>query len=201
MQNDSTLDATDPDEWLEIHGDALFRYAMKYLRDSASAEDVVQETLLAALQARDHFSGKASQRTWMTGILKHKIADLIHKRSREAPFENDTQDGHGNSDELISCLFDHRGEWVVPQRSWGDPAAMFEQNRFWETFTQCFDGLSPKHSTAFALREFSGLSIDELCETLNISLSNCAVILYRARLALKVCLESHWLDNTARRAT
>lgn len=199
MHNDSRLHAADPDEWLEAHGDALFRFAMKHLRDSASAEDVVQETLLAALQARDEFAGNASQRTWLTGILKRKIADLIRKRSREATFENDAQDGHGDSTELTACLFDQRGEWVVPQRAWGDPDAMFEQNRFWEAFTCCYDGLSPKLSTAFSLREFSGLSIEELCEILNISSSNCSVILYRARLALKTCLESSWFDNPMRR--
>ncbi|MBI1283339.1 MAG: sigma-70 family RNA polymerase sigma factor [Thiobacillus sp.] len=195
MQKDSILRATDPDEWLESHGDALFRFAMKHLHDSASAEDVVQETLLAALQTWDRFAGNASERTWLTSILKHKIADLIHKQSRESPFENDVQDSHGNP---AACLFDQRGEWVVPQRAWGDPDAMYEQNRFWEAFTCCYDGLSPKLATAFSLREFSGFSIDELCEILNISSSNCSVILYRARLALKACLESGWFDNTIR---
>jgi RNA polymerase sigma-70 factor (ECF subfamily) len=199
MQNDLALHTADPDEWLERHGDALFRFAMKHLRDSTSAEDVVQETLLAALQARHGFAGQASQRTWLTGILKRKIADLIRKRSREAPFESEAQDGHGDPAELAACLFDQRGEWVVPQRTWGNPDAMFEQNRFWEAFTRCYDGLSPKLSTVFSLREFSGLSIDELCEILNISSSNCSVILYRARLALKECLESNWFDNTMRR--
>lgn len=201
MQNDSTRHTADPDEWLESHGDALFRFAMKHLRDHASAEDVVQETLLAALQARDGFAGNASQRTWLTGILKRKIADLIHKRSRETPFEHVAEDSHDDSDELTACLFDKRGEWVVPQRSWGNPSAMLEQQRFWEAFTRCFDGLSPKLSTAFSLREFSGLTIDELCETLNISPSNCSVMLYRARLALKECLESNWFDNSMRKGT
>jgi len=194
-QNDPPVDIADPDAWLEAHGDPLFRFAMKHLRDTASAEDVVQETLLAAFQARDSFSGQASQRTWLTGILKRKIADLIRKRSREVPFENEVQDG---TDGLTASLFDQRGEWVVPQRAWGDPDAMFEQNRFWEAFTGCYDGLSPKLSTAFSLREFSGLSIEELCEILNISSSNCSVILYRARLALKACLESSWFDNPMR---
>jgi len=198
MQKNSTLNAADPTEWLEAHGTYLFRYAMRHLRDTASAEDVVQETLLAAFQARDGFSGNATQRTWLTGILKHKIADSIRKRSREKPFEDDTQDGHGDRDELTAYLFDKRGDWIVPQRAWGDPDAMLEQNRFWEVFTRCFDGLSPKLSTAFSLREFSGLSIEELCATLNISSSNCSVILYRARLTLKACLDKHWLDNMNR---
>jgi len=199
MHNDSASILADPTQCLEAHGDYLFRYAMKHLRDHALAEDVVQEALLAALEARVPFSGDASQRTWLTGILKHKIADVIHKRARETPFENVAEDGHDDPDELTACLFDKRGEWTVPQRSWGNPEAMLEQHRFWEAFAQCFEGLSPKLSTAFSLREFSGLSIEALCETLNISPSNCSVILYRSRIALKTCLESNWQDQPARR--
>lgn len=198
MVKNSTLDAVDPTEWLESHGNYLFRYAMRHLRDTASAEDVVQETLLAALQGGDGYSGNASRRTWLTSILKHKIADLIRKKSRETPLEDAIQDGQGNPYEFTACLFDQRGEWIVPQRTWGDPDAMLEQNHFWEAFTHCFHRLPPKLSTAFSLREFSGLSIEELCETLSISSSNCSVILYRARLALKACLDKHWLDNIKR---
>lgn len=197
MHIDSAAALADPTQPLHAHGDYLFRYAMKHLRDPMLAEDVVQETLLAALEARAPFTGDASQRTWLTGILKHKIADLIRKRAREAPCENTEEDDHDNPDELTACLFDKRGEWTVPQRSWGNPEAMFEQHRFWEAFAQCFEGLSPKLSTAFSLRELSGLSIEELCEILNISPSNCSVILYRSRLALKSCLESNWQNTPA----
>lgn len=199
MHIDSASILADPTQCLEAHGDYLFRYAMKHLRDHALAEDAVQEALLAALAARVPFSGDASPRTWLTGILKHKIADLIHKRARETPVEFVAEAGHDDPDELTACLFDKRGEWTVPQRSWGNPDTMLEQHRFWEAFTQCFEGLPPKLSAAFSLREFSGLSIKELCETLNISASNCSVIFYRSRLALKTCLESNWLDQPARR--
>lgn len=187
----NTVSIPDATAWLDAHGDYLFRFAMKHLRDTASAEDVVQETLLAGLQARSGFSGDASLRTWLTGILKHKIADLIHKRSRELPSDNNAHDFDGDSDDLIACLFDKRGEWVVPQRTWGDPHATLEQTRFWGAFRICFDNLPPKLATAFSLREFSGFSIDELCVALSISSTNCSVILYRSRLALKECLESH----------
>lgn len=193
MLDDSRLAATDPTRWLDAHGDYLFRYAMKHLRDAASAEDVVQETLLAAYQARDRYSGNATERTWLIGILKHKIADLFRKRSREVPLA----DYQTDSQEPASQLFDERGEWIASQAAWGDPDAMLEQKRFWETFARCFDNLSPKLSAAFSLREFSGLSIEELCDTLNISPNNCSVMLYRARIALKECLEIRWADDMA----
>lgn len=199
MQKESTLNTIDPAEWLEAHGNYLFRYAMRHLRDTASAEDMVQETLLAAYQGQESFSHKASQRTWLIAILKNKIADLIYKRSRETPYVDTIQNIHDDPNELADLLYDKRGAWVIPQRAWGNPDAMLEQNRFWEVFAQCFDRLSPKLSAAFSLREFSGLSIIELCETLNISSSNCSVTLYRARFALKECLESRWFDDATRR--
>ena len=185
----------DPSSWLEAHGDYLFRFAMKHLRDIAQAEDAVQDTLLAALQAQSNFNAASSQRTWLTGILKHKIIDLIRKQSRETAFyvtDSDTQD---NGDALEASLFDERGEWVVPQTNWGNPETALEQERFWAAFLFCLDGLSPKLARMFSLRELSGLQTSELCEVLNITSANCWVILYRARIAMKECLESHWLRD------
>ncbi len=190
-----TEDSQAPCHWLDAHGDYLFRFAMKHLRDTAQAEDAVQDTLLAALQAQKNFTGASSQRTWLTGILKHKIVDIIRRHSREkalyAP-DTDTQNG---DEALEDSLFDERGEWTVPQTSWGNPETVLEQERFWTAFLYCLDGLSPKLAHMFSLRELSGLQTSELCEVLNISTSNCWVILYRARIAMKECLEFHWLQD------
>jgi len=182
----------DPAQWLDEHGDYLYRFAMKHLRDSAQAEDAVQETLLAALQAVDNFSGDSSPRTWLTGILKHKIIDIIRKQSRmttqddDNVFDQATDPGH---------MFDQRGHWLVAQAGWGNPESTLEQERFWLAFTTCLESLPPKLARIFSLRELSGLDTTELCEVMNITTSNCWVILHRARLALKQCLEAGWLDT------
>lgn len=182
----------DPAKWLDEHGDYLFRFAMKHLRDEAQAEDAVQETLLAALQAVNKFSGDSSPRTWLTGILKHKIVDIIRKQSRMTTHDDDevfdkaTDPGH---------MFDQRGHWLVAQAGWGNPESALDQERFWKAFSACLENLPPKLARIFSLRELSGLETAELCEVMNISTSNCWVILHRARLALKQCLEAGWLDN------
>jgi len=192
---DSTSSNMDPAQWLEDHGDYLFRFAMKHLRDSALAEDAVQDTLLAALQAMDKFSGEASQRTWLTGILKHKIVDIIRKQSRLVTQTNDEVETNDRVTQPEKYLFDERGEWVIRQSNWGNPESALEQERFWDAFMICLDGLSPKLAQIFSLREFSGLETSELCEVLNITAANSWVILHRARLALKDCLETNWLKQ------
>ena len=69
--------AATPDDWVEAHGDYLFNFAIGQLRDASVAEDLVQDTFLAAFKARDRFSGQSSERTWLVGILRHKICDHL----------------------------------------------------------------------------------------------------------------------------
>ncbi|MBI1425643.1 MAG: sigma-70 family RNA polymerase sigma factor [Gammaproteobacteria bacterium] len=198
MNNKNTLHYKDPARWLDEHGDYLFRFAVKQLRDSSLAEDAVQETLLAALQAIDNYAGESSLRTWLTGILKHKIIDILRKQARENTFY-DHDSHHDTNTALENALFDRRGEWNVPQNNWGDPETALDQARFWDAFSGCYDRLSPKLARIFSLREISGLPTEEICTILNITASNCWVLLYRARLALKECLERAWLDDNDRR--
>ncbi len=198
MNNKNTPHPMDPATWLDEHGDYLFRFALKQLRDTSLAEDAVQETLLAALQAIDNYAGESSLRTWLTGILKHKIIDILRKLARENAFyENDNH--HDTNDALENALFNRRGEWHVPQNTWGDPEKALDQDRFWVAFSTCFDRLSPKLARIFSLREISGLPTEEICTVLNITTSNCWVLLHRARLALKECLELAWLNENERR--
>lgn len=188
----------DPDAWLEKHGDALFRYAMLQLRDATLAEDAVQETLLAALEARSRFSGKSSERTWLTGILKHKIIDLIRRSSRETGFENIDEQAASGLDDLTDTLFDERGEWVAAPHDWGNPETVLEQKRFREIFALCMKSLPPQLAMIFSLREISGMATEEICKDLAITSTNSWVMLYRARLGLRQCLEMRWLGDANR---
>lgn len=191
---DGTSQVPDPSQWLDQHGDYLFRYALLQLRDSALAEDLVQETLLAALESRERFSGASSERTWLTGILKHKIVDCIRRRMREPAF------AQGDEEALkvlaaTDVLFDERGEWVNGPRAWGDPEAALDQRQFWQAFNQCLRNLPKSLAMIFSLREFSEMPTDDLCAELGISASNSWVMLYRARVALRECLERNWLGS------
>ena len=180
-----------PDHWVDRYGDDLFRYALFRLRDATLAEDVVQETFLAALRARKSFSGRSSERTWLFGILKHKIVDHIRKASRERSVEDPEapEDVHKN-------LFNERGQWKVMPTQWvADPSTILEQKEFQDILEKCLENLPARLSDAFSLREMDGLTSKEVCKVLGISATNLWVMLYRARMRLRRCLEMSWFGK------
>lgn len=181
-----------PDQWLPLHGDMLYRFGLTRVRNSEVAEDLVQETLLAALKAKDNYSGQSSEQTWLTGILKHKIIDYFRKVSREKAHEyNDSfaSDINGN-------YFDHQGEWQVDFSSWSKPDKAMEQEQFMTTLQDCISHLPPKMAQLFVLREFDGLKSEEICEVMSIStLNNFWVMLSRARMQLRHCLDIKWINQ------
>ena len=191
-KSQSVATITDPERWVDEHGDYLYRYALTRVRNPKVAEDLVQETFLAALHARERFSGKSTERTWFTGILKHKIIDYFRKSSREQPISDlATED-----DDNIERLFDERGHWKEGPQKWKtDPGIVFEQNEFWETFQNCMHNLPDRIADAFSLRELEGLDTDEICDTLSITKSNLWVMLHRARMQLRECLEDNWFSD------
>jgi RNA polymerase sigma-70 factor (ECF subfamily) len=195
----------DPGVWVDEYGNYLFRYAMFRLRDASLAEDVVQETLLAALQAYANFGGRGSERTWLVGILKHKVADYFRRASREAPA------GDGEAEELgQSGLFMQTGEWVghwvaavYPEQAetlgpieWrATPEQLVEQGEFWEVFGRCLSPLPARVASAFTLREVDGLTSEEICDILNVKVNNLWVMLHRARAHLRHCIELNWFKR------
>lgn len=185
------------EESFEQHRVYLFRYAVLQLRDKTVAEDVVQETLLAAIENRAQFSGRSSAKTWLTGILKHKIIDQIRRRSREAQVYTSVEPG----DEFdIDALFARDGRhWDEPNRNWGDPVATLEQKRFWEVLEMCMKLMPIKTARVFMMREFLGLTTDDICKDLEITSTNCWVMLYRARMSLRQCLQMKWFDREEER--
>jgi RNA polymerase sigma-70 factor, ECF subfamily len=188
---------TDPDfaTRCNSHRGYLLRVAMLQLRDSDVAEDVVQDTLLAALQSADSFSGRSSLKTWLTGILKHKIVDAIRRKSREpvaASFDEEAQ-----IDDL-DALFDEAGHWENPPADWGDPEGALSQQQFLDIMQFCLERLPPNTARVFMMREVMELESEEICKELSITSTNLWVILYRARVALRQCLEQHWFAQAGR---
>jgi RNA polymerase sigma-70 factor (ECF subfamily) len=171
-----------PEQWADAYGDDLFRYAVLRVGDRDTALDLVQDTFLAALKAREGFSGRSAPRTWLVGILKHKIVDHFRRGSRDA-----AAPGTDPGEEL----FDAQGRWRIPPAAWrDDPSEALGRRQFWVTLQRCLAGLSPKMASAFALRELEGLATEELCNVLGVTATNLWVILHRARLGLRRCLES-----------
>jgi RNA polymerase sigma-70 factor, ECF subfamily len=182
---------SDPEGWLAEHGDALYRHAYFRLRDAMACEDLVQETLLAAMKGRGRFAGRSSERTWLISILKNKIIDFLRKQAREQSLEQ----GDLGDDELEGMLFKADGHWRRPPSSWGDPEEVFDQQVFWQAFNRCLEELPVRHAQAFTLCEMDGVGGAEASKVLGVSTTNIWVILHRARLRLKECLEMNWLGR------
>jgi len=176
---------------IQSHRSYLVRYASIHLRDSSTAEDAVQETLLAALTGATGFEGRANLRTWLTGILKHKIVDAIRRSSREVSLDAVAEADASEFD----ALFDAREHWVEHPARWSDPDSALEQQQFFEVLEQCLQRLSPNAYRVFTLREHLGEEMDAICKELGISRSNCGVLLYRARMALQLCLDKNWFGK------
>ncbi|MDX8391491.1 MAG: sigma-70 family RNA polymerase sigma factor [Mariprofundaceae bacterium] len=180
----------DPQQWLTEHGDYLFRFALFRLSNDETARDMVQETLIAAWKAKKNFRGDSSLRTWLVGIMKHKITDHIRKEIR----------GRKLSDALehdpTSSMFDQNDDWTKPVQGWqDDPERLCSNRQFLKALQHCISALPEQHRNVFTLRELNGENSESICNALDISSTNLHVIMHRARLALRQCLEKNWFRD------
>jgi len=184
----------DPDfrAQLERQRPYLLRFASLQLRSREAAEDAVQETLLAALAGESGFAGRANLRTWLTGILKHKIVDAIRRASRERPASDAGLDAEAAE---VENVFDERGHWDEHPDPWEHPERALEQKQFLEALERCLEGLPERTARAFMMREHLGAGTDQICQELGITPTHCWVMLYRARMALRQCLETTWFGR------
>ncbi|MCI0707277.1 MAG: sigma-70 family RNA polymerase sigma factor [Ignavibacteriae bacterium] len=183
---------TTPELWVDEHGAYLYNYALAQVHDSQSAEDLVQETFLAALQSRQAFEGRSPIRTWLTGILKHKIIDHLRKKYRELPESTVTLPYEKEG--LFRTEGDMRDHWraeVGPQDWVINPADELERKEFWKILEGCTDRLPPRLRIVFTLREISELETEEICKDLEVTATNLWVMLHRARMQVRRCLELH----------
>lgn len=177
-----------PSQWLGEYGDYLYAYALSRLRNDHAAEEVVQETFVAALRAAEQYSGRGAERAWLLGILKRKIVDYVRRRHRGKGAEVSAAD-----DSWLEEVFDERGSWKDDLRWFGQaPDTSAEREEFWQAFRQCLEKLPPRQADVFVLRELDEQSSEEICKNLEISTSNLWVLLHRARLGLARCLTRRW---------
>ena len=181
-----------PEEWVEAYGDALYRYALSRHVDPMSAQDLVQETFLAALKNQDRFNGKSSPQTWLIGILRNKMLDRIRKESRLQSSADMEQTLAVAENEL----FDASGRWRTGPQAWEtDPHVVLERKEFRDVLARCLGHLPVSLRTAFMLREMDGLDAEEICKHLDITATNLWVMLHRARLKLRSCLGMNWFER------
>ena len=181
-------DSIDLSALAEIRRD-MFRFARLHLREPDVAEDAVQDALEGALRNLDRFSGQSALKTWMFSILRHKIADVIRSRRRSIVVSAPRmwlEDSKAEEE-----FFDASGAWRPEHRPrrWEEPDAMLDWDELWAILELCLSDLADVHARVFTMREFLGLSTEEICNDLKITAANCHVLLHRARLRLRECME------------
>jgi RNA polymerase sigma-70 factor, ECF subfamily len=177
-----------PEDWVDAYGDYLFNFALGQVRDGDAAEEIVQETFLAALLSRDRFAGRSSERTWLVGILRHKICDHHRRKCRERVLSGDrdahTRDGEA-WDEAALWLHESAAECVSPSRR-------MELAEFRAALAAALGKLPARIAQVFQLYEVEERSNQEVCAQLNISENNLWVMLHRARKQLRDHLQGWW---------
>ncbi len=193
-------DASAPGSMADIGAQALLslradmlRFAQLQLRNTEAAEDLVQESIEAALRKSSSFAGQSSLKTWVFAILRNRIIDHLRQSSRTVTLSSLVHDDEDWADS-IDALFKDNGHWRPGPRpvAWPDPEQSMQTRQFWAVFETCLDHLPPATGRVFMMREFLGFESDEICAQLGIATSNCHVILHRARLKLRGCMDSRW---------
>jgi RNA polymerase sigma-70 factor, ECF subfamily len=180
-------------DWVETHADYLFNFAIGQMRDASIAEDLVQETFLAAIKARETFSGQSSERTWLVGILRHKVYDHLRKTCRERAVRQDPPPANDAESWEESMLWLH--DMAAESQS---PSRRIELAEFRQNLELALGKLPPRIAQVFQLYEVEERPNQEVCARMNISESNLWVMLHRARKQLRERLQGWWLGDQAR---
>lgn len=170
----------------------LLRFARAQLRNDAWAEDAVSDTLLAALEKPQAFAGASQLKTWLVGILKHKLIDQLRRHTREATLTSDDDEA-----DLDDLLFAADGHWREAPKDWGDPEHALREREFFQVLEACVQHLPGVQGRVFMMREWLELETEEICKELSITPTNLWVLLHRARLRLRDCLQSRWFNGRA----
>lgn len=189
------LSPTSPDfeQQLVQQRDYLMRFARLQLRNDVWAEDVVSETILAALAKPQAFQARSQLKTWLVGILKHKIIDSMRQRQREVTLDSDSEDE--SLDPLEHMAFKSDGHFAEKPADWGNPEQDLRSRQFMAVMEACTQKLPAVQGRLFLMREWLEMSSDEICKELALTPTNLYVQLHRARLRLRECLELNWFAS------
>ncbi|MGF6773408.1 RNA polymerase sigma-70 factor (TIGR02943 family) [Paraburkholderia sp. GAS199] len=174
----------------------LLRFARLQLRDAAAAEDAVQEALAAAWTQADRFAAQSEHKTWVFGILRHKLVDILRARRRTVSLSSLEAELDGET-LLDRELFKENGHWsreAKPQ-PWPTPENALRQQQFWTLFEMCLDHLPEHIGRVFMMREFLDLDTTAICAELQLTANHCSVLIYRARMRLRTCLSERGLSS------
>jgi len=171
----------------------LMKFARLQLRNEAWAEDAVSETLLAALSKPQSFQARSQLKTWLVGILKHKVIDILRQRQREVVLDEGSDDN--TVDPLDHMVFKKDGHFAEKPAEWGNPERDMQSRQFFAVLEACAEKLPPAQGRLFLMREWLELSSEDICKELSLTPTNLYVQLHRARLRLRECLELNWFGR------
>jgi RNA polymerase sigma-70 factor (TIGR02943 family) len=190
----------EPDKWIERYSDYLYSFAYARLRKEEVAEDLVQDTFFSALRARDTFLHNASEKTWLISILKRKIIDYYRKKSTQnelSIFDKPIEGTDGTQDHFFGDTAMASGHWAdgyAPKAWKKDFNTSVESDEFYDILKRCITKLPEKTAAAFTMKNMDDLDTEEICKELNITPSNYWVMMHRAKLVLRDCMEKNWFE-------
>ena len=191
------MNPTTPDAFAQqvaSHRDYLLRFARLQLRNDSWAEDAVSETLLAALAKPQAFESRSQLKTWLVGILKHKVIDALRLQGREVSLSPLGEDASAD-DLLDQALFAPDGHFAEPPADWGNPEQELGSRQFFAVLEACASKLPAAQGRLFLMREWLELSSEEICKELGLTPTNLYVQLHRARQRLRECLDLNWFAS------
>ena len=174
----------------------LLKFAHLQLRNDAWAEDAVSETVLAALSKPHAFEQRSQLKTWLVGILKYKIIDLLRQHGREV-CASSLSNADDEIDPLEDIGYQADGHFIDTPADWGNPEQDLSNRQFMAIMDACANKLPPVQGRLFLMREWLELSVDEICKELDLTPTNLYVQLHRARLRLRACLEINWFTRAS----
>lgn len=189
---DKQVIKANPGQWLKLYGDMLYQYALPRVNNTLIAEDLVQETFLSALKGLEGYKGQSSEKNWIFSILKNKIIDHYRKKA-SGPAITTMPDLQLAAEDW----FNDEGRWAGDKapRDWHEAENPTERKEIQKIINWCKDHLKTVQQHVFILKYMEDLGADEICKVLNISSSNYWVLIHRARLQMRDCVEKYWLKT------
>lgn len=182
-----------PDEWVDNYGDMLYAFTVSRVKDEGVAQDIVQDSFLSAWKARDGYKGEASEKNWLFTIVRNKITDYYRKLAR-------TGISYGLEEE-VGDYFSENGHWTADYAKqvtdWQAEAASerVESKEFIKILTKCRSKLKEVQNAVFTMKYIDDLDSSQICKVLDITPSNYWVLMHRAKLNLRDCIEKNWINE------
>jgi len=181
-----------PHHWVTAHADYLFGFAITRINDEELAKDLVQETFLAALEKVAKFEGKSSERTWLTAILKNKIIDVYRKKSSGLRGKM-VKEAEAQQNDFFDADTGHWTRESGPKEFGIEDRDRLVSKEFEQIMQKCLQKLPALWMSVFTMKHIDEEATEFICTELKVTAANFWVIIHRAKLNLRACLQRNWI--------